>query len=162
VGHLSPRAGRNKHLELYLQTSDGHHYTLDLPQRLADSFDASAFSGQEVDVVVAADGRGGRMAGHQGRRLQVVEPPTLVMPASTPDVSSEVSEHHRRGLQQTLRGSGTGPTGSIRIIVFIMDLSLSTCTKAGPATNPQVRDSKNLNLDSKPSCLSKKDPMMHI
>jgi hypothetical protein len=122
IGQL-PDMTENDHLELFLQTNDGHHYTLDLPQRLADSFDASALSGQEVDVIVTDEP-------DNAGRLHLVQAPTLA--------ASSSAHHRHRGLLQARTGSGTGPVGSIRIIVFIMDLS-TLCGTAGPATTPQVQ-----------------------
>ena len=136
IGHMPGTPSHNDpHLELYLQTSNGSHYALVLPNRLADKFDASSMAGADVDVLVTSAEPGDRP-----HHLHLIEVPTLT-PAGDGSVSSS-GQLRLRGLQQMVGGASHAPLGSIRIIVFIMHLS-TLCGTAGPATTPQVGHSLN-------------------
>jgi hypothetical protein len=105
--------GRGMYQEFYLQDFSGKHWALDVPDSLSQ--DMTLAVGSNVELSVA------------GPRSTVQDKP-LILP-------SEYG-HQRRKLLAT----GSAPTGDIRILVYIMDLSQreAPCQQFPPATTPQV------------------------
>lgn len=149
VGHLPN--GSLQQQQLYLQTADGPVYALDLPRHLAESFDAAAAAGSEVQIRflveegLSTESVGSNLTSSSTTAaalsastpttgpLQLVQAPTLSQPDNL--INPAASGHHRALHQAS--GTGTAPKGPASMIVFIMDLS--ACGTAVPATTPQVR-----------------------
>ena len=144
IGHTPAGSDEDRHQQFYLQTPENGTIALEIPRWLEESLDLSQISGSYVTVKFIEKA----VAGSNKYNRQVISlvksaPPALNDWGELTNRKESIS-NFRRGLQQS--STGTAPQGSVKMIVFIMDLT--ECGTAKPVVTPQVHLLSVL-LDSK-------------
>ena len=125
IGHM-PGSDEDRHQQFYLQTLENGTIALEIPLWLEKNLDISQMSGSQVTVRFTEK----PVAGSTQFDLQVIS----LTKNGSPATLNDIPKFHRSLLQSS---TGTAPRGSVKMIVFIMDLT--QCGTAKPVVKPQVQ-----------------------